>query len=211
MPFSSRYNCLFIHVPKTGGTTIEKVLGIYRDWPTLDLEVLRGRLVLGSQEYQLQHLSLREASQFLSEETLRTCFTFTFVRNPWDRLLSEYFSRGGSRTDEKFDRFVDRACALVTSRQKLEGKNCHFRPQVEFLDDRMCFVGRFERFQVDLNQILNELRIETTDIPHERKTSHGFYAEYYNARSRRRVAITYEADIDALNYSFGDTGGAGKP
>jgi hypothetical protein len=133
---------------------------------------------------------------------LKTCFTFTFVRNPWDRLLSEYFWLGGMSTGEQFDRFVDRACALVTSRQELEGRNCHFRPQVEFLDSQLRFVGRFERFHADLNQILTELEIEPTNTPHEVKTSHGFYVEYYSARSRKRVAATYEADIDTFKYMF---------
>src|SRR5262245_2192870 len=124
MPYSSKYNCLFIHIPKTGGTTVEKLLDMHRDWPTLDLEVLMGRLTLGVQEYQLQHLSLREAAQFVSNEMLPTCFTFTFVRNPWDRMVSEYFWRRGDGMQEEFEPFVDRVCDTVASREELEGRNC---------------------------------------------------------------------------------------
>ena len=203
MPFSSRYNCFFIHIPKTGGTTVEKLLDMHREWPTLDLKVVMGRLVLSDQEYQLQHLSFREAAQFVSEELLARCFTFTFVRNPWDRMVSEYFwRREWDDSTTEFELFVDRVCDIVASRQ-LAGTNCHFRPQVEFLDDKICFVGRFERFHADLNHVLAELQVGTSHIPHEMKTSHGLYAEYYSDRLRKRVASTYASDIDAFKYTFG--------
>jgi hypothetical protein len=205
MPFSPQHNCLFIHIPKTGGTTIEKLLGIYREWPALDLQVLHGALLLGGQEYQLQHLSFREASQFLPTDLSTTSFTFTFVRNPWDRMVSEYFWRGGVGYEQEFDLFVERACEIVKSRQELEGRNCHYRPQVEFLDASIDFVGRFETFHSDLTGVLTKLQVITRDIPHEVKTSHRFYADYYSDRSQRRVASAYEADIDSLKYTFGRT------
>jgi chondroitin 4-sulfotransferase 11 len=206
MPFSARYNCLFVHIPRTAGTTVEKILGIHREWPTLDLDVLHGALVLGNQEYQLQHLSFREASQFLPKCTGNR-FAFTFVRNPWDRMVSAYFWLGGRGIEKEFEIFVDRACEIVNSRQELEGRNCHFRPQVEFLDAQIYFVGRFESFYSDLNKVLTELRVSARNIPHELKTSHGLYAKYYSDRLRKRVASTYESDIDAFKYTFD---GAGK-
>jgi hypothetical protein len=202
MPFSSRYNCLFIHIPKTGGTTVEKLLDMYREWPTLDLEVLMGRLILGDQEYQLQHLSFRDAAQFVSEELLRKSFTFSFVRNPWDRMVSEYFWRCGDGMQWEFEPFVDWVCDTANSREELEGRNCHFRPQVEFLDGAMSFLGRFERFHQDLNFVLAELGLDARDIPHERKIPRGKYRDYYSDRLQKRVGDTYECDIDTFKYTF---------
>ena len=199
MPFCSRYNCLFIHIPRTGGTTIEKILGIHREWPTLDLDVLHGALVIGEEEYQLQHLSFLEASQFITKATGST-FAFTFVRNPWDRLISEYFWQGAAGED--FDTFVERACDIVIYRRELEGRNCHLRPQVEFLSEKISYVGRFEKFATDLRTVLSALRVVSHDIPHEYKTAHQHYSKYYSDRSRERVASVYESDIASLKYNF---------
>jgi hypothetical protein len=199
MPFSAQYDSLFIHIPRTGGTTIEKILGIHREWPTVDFDVLHGQLAIGNEEYQLQHLSLQEASQFLPKSTGNR-FSFTFVRNPWDRLVSEYFWRSGGSGE--FDLFVDSACEVVNSRKELAGRNCHLRPQVEFLSEQISFVGRFEFFHSDVTKVLTALRIEMSTVPHENRTAHRCYTEYYSARSRKRVASAYEADIDSLKYSF---------
>jgi hypothetical protein len=205
MPFSTRYNCLFIHVPRTGGTTVEKILGIYREWPTLDLNILRGRLAIGKEEYQLQHLSIQEAFQFLPSSAAN-CFAFAFVRNPWDRMVSEYFWQqyywpdGGGSGD--FELFIDRACAIVNAREELEGRNCHYRPQIEFLGDKISFVGRFENFEADLRKVLTALGFEKIEMRHEYKTPHQCYRQYYNDTSQKRVARAYESDIDAFKYNF---------
>jgi hypothetical protein len=139
MPFSPQHNCLFIHIPKAGGTTIENLLGIHREWPALDLQVLHGALLLGDQEYRLQHLSLREASQFLPADLSTTCFTFTFVRNPWHRMVSEYFWRGGVECEQEFGLFVERACEIVKSRQELRGTKLPLPSAGRVLG---CFVDR---------------------------------------------------------------------
>lgn len=204
VPISHEHRCLFVHIPRTGGTSIEKMLGIHRDWPTLHWECLHGRLTLGSEEYQLQHLSYLEAAQFIPNSSLVGCFTFTIVRNPWDRIVSEYFWRGGDGAIENFTRFVKRVRNWVVQRHELIGRNCHLRPQVEFLDAPGLFVGRFENLNSDVGRICERLQLNGLDLPHEMKTGHRHYTQYYTDAARNCLEEAYGQDIEAFGYSFGD-------
>ena len=59
------YNWVFIHIPKTGGTSIRSALG------------------MGPRPY---HVTAKAMWQKYPEWTSK--FAFAFVRNPWDRLVS---------------------------------------------------------------------------------------------------------------------------
>lgn len=64
---------LFIHIPRTGGTSIEHSFGYPR--------------CKGGINSLAQHNTL---NQYSEEENINSYFTFSFVRNPWDRLISWY-------------------------------------------------------------------------------------------------------------------------
>jgi hypothetical protein len=64
---------LFIHIPRTGGTSIEQSFG-------------RPRCKEGINSLT-QHNTLKQYSE---KEDINSYFTFSFVRNPWDRLISWY-------------------------------------------------------------------------------------------------------------------------
>ena len=180
------------------------MLGIHREWPTLHWDCLHGRLTLGSEEYQLQHLSYLEAVQFIPASSLVDCFTFTIVRNPWDRIVSEYFWRGGKGATEDFTRFVKKVKEEVVQRDELIGRNCHLRPQVEFLDAPGLFVGRFENLHSDIQRICERLQLENLDVPHAMRTKHQHYTQYYTDAARCWLEEAYGQDIEAFGYRFGD-------
>ncbi len=64
MPVSNQYKCVFVHVPKAGGTSIATALGLHRNWLLAHLDVLHGRYVLGGRTYLLQHMPLSETIRF---------------------------------------------------------------------------------------------------------------------------------------------------
>ena len=76
----------FIHINKTGGSSIEKALGLPFSHQTASMRVAR----LGTEEWNRR-------------------YSFTFVRNPWDRLVSQYHyrkSRGRLRRDIDFPAWI---------------------------------------------------------------------------------------------------------
>ena len=61
---------IFIHINKTGGTSIEKALGLEKD-----------------------HLTASEKKTAIGKQKWKKIYSFAFVRNPWDKVVSHYHHR----------------------------------------------------------------------------------------------------------------------
>ena len=85
---SHKHKFIFIHIPKCAGSSIEKVFfpgSRRKNWFGYNKKI--GGF--------LQHLTCREIIyfNFLDRQTFDAMFKFTFVRNPWDKMVSEYVWR----------------------------------------------------------------------------------------------------------------------
>lgn len=85
---------VFIHVPKTAGTTLSTVLENLTTYK--DIEI--GSSELGS-AYQIayrkkfginKHSTAAQVKKLMGDEDFYRYFSFAFVRNPFDRLSSLY-------------------------------------------------------------------------------------------------------------------------
>ncbi len=82
MPLCDKRKVFHIHIPRCGGSMIEKALGIYRyDYPNVHEDILFGR----KDNRELQHLTYDEAAEF---HDLKRYQSFAIVRNPIDRFIS---------------------------------------------------------------------------------------------------------------------------
>ena len=185
----SRYwhDFVFIHINKTGGSSIEKALGAKFD-----------------------HRTAREKIAAIGEQTWARKFTFTVVRNPWDKVVSQYHYRiqtqlaGLTGKPMPFPEWVQRAYGERDTRY--HGQPLMFLPQMDWIadkDDRILveFVGRFERLTEDFDYICQRLGRQAT-LPHLKATRRGHYRDYYDDSSRQIVAEQFARDIRALDYHF---------
>lgn len=203
MPISIQHRCIFVHVPKAGGTSIAMALGMHRDWRLAHLDVLHGRYFLGGRKYLLQHMPLSETVKFASLYTdVAGFFKFAFVRNPWDRLVSDFFWRSRNKGIGDFADFVHYACDCVFDRRDLEAENCHFRPQHEMLDGDVDFIGRYESYATDVEYVFDRLAVQMESLPHEYRTARSHYAKYYDWTTRRKVHDAYRQDVTRFGYEF---------
>ena len=138
-------------------------------------------------------------------------FNFSFIRNPWERLASEFSWR--RRNEETrypilsdindFNEFV---CNLEQVFPKIMNKeysqrNCsHFIPQNKFMTS-VDFIGRYENFEKDLSYLGTKYGIEKT-IPHVNKSKNKPWQEYYNDESVKIVSELYADDIKMFGYSI---------
>src|SRR3989338_5883908 len=88
MPIYHKHRLIHVHIPKTGGTSIEKYLGhkfnIKQSYP----EFLWGR----DQEKKviMHHLNCQQILEYVDRGVFDSYLKFAIVRNPYDRLVSEY-------------------------------------------------------------------------------------------------------------------------
>lgn len=154
-------------------------------------------------------------------------FSFTFVRNPWDRLVSCYRDKilgevdgfthfilrpgvadclarfEAFRPGMSFDRFV-RAVASIPD----EEADPHFRSQSCFVTNRsgeiaVDFAGRFESLEVEFAEIGERLGIPAMNLPRlQAAPVRRDYRGYYTTTTRKIVAGRFGNDIELFEYRY---------
>lgn len=174
---SHKYKCIFLHIPKAAGTSIERFLrGIDSDIPE---KVLRKR---GFSHFLNNHLGY---------------YVFSVVRNPYDRFVSAWkwgelkFSKEGDLPFYQKSRSIPfEEYVLLTTDTKYRSENTelwseydeyHTLPQFEFFPnfngghyftdeihpDFTCnFIGRFENIEQDFKKVCCDIGLEELKLPH---------------------------------------------
>lgn len=228
------YKCVFVHIPKNAGQSIEHVflslLGL--TWET------RAPLLLRHNDHpelgppKLAHLKWWQYvdHKYMTQAQFDEYFKFAFVRNPWSRVVSiyRYF---GFHHRASFSEFVmnDFRSRIWSEFQWFVG------PQSEFICDkddrlRVDFVGRVETLQSDFHKVCLKIGLPPIQVPHvhasqsEAEGSIGTrsklswfgrrksitpkfaaFQQYYDRESRDAVAQLYERDIRLFAYQFDGT------
>jgi hypothetical protein len=226
---SEKFGCVFVHIPKTAGQSIEN---FFLAWHGLTWKE-RARLLIKRNgdpacgPEQLAHMTAQEYLDFgyLTSDTFDSYFKFAFVRNPWERLVSEYKFMKEYHERHSFKEFVLRG--LPRESAYLDSYR-HITPQCEFLynsDGKLMvdFVGRFEHLQSDFDYVCKRLGIEDSLLPHVNSSRERHsklkkrlkrslsgrnaltkpYTWYYDTQLIDRVGEMYDADISAFGYRFG--------
>ena len=95
MPFDRQRRLVFLHLPKTAGSSVEQALGLLGPWDQENLVTgfgliqSRDLLARNLSSNFLQHLSLSEL-EALFPSAFDGAEIFTVVRDPWTRLLSSF-------------------------------------------------------------------------------------------------------------------------
>lgn len=187
-------NVLFIHVPKTGGTSIIKALGIRRVF----IPDIKGISGAGTGSFALGHSTYKTIvnNNFLTEDFLKEAFIFSFVRNPYEQVASHWaFSRQNNK-----HRCAADISFLEFCRIKLR-KETNMRPQVDFIANApLSFLGRFESLRGDVKHLASALGISGVVLPHLNKSSRQHYSEVYCPESLAIVNSFYSGDFEKLGY-----------
>ncbi len=213
MIVSHEARALFVHVQKTGGSTLQTVL----------LERLPGAQSLtGLPGAKHAHLGAALAR----EPELAAYWTFGFVRNPWARLWSWWsmIERRREQRDEGNAWAVKRVAGNAFWSGVMErlpdfeafvmaGPDLFPRlrePQLSYLEAgarRADFIGRTETFGPDLAAVCERLGVEPPPEEQRRNaqpegSGAGTYRDHYTPAMRDRVATLYRPDLDTFGYEF---------
>ena len=192
---------IFIHIPKTAGTSIEKTI---EDKSCIFKRNQWSDKPLGFNA-PLNHLTINqvEVSKKIKRTDIETFFKFTFVRNPWDRVISECFCSHIQLIFKDCKSINDKIRVVCSLAEKGYGGHC--KKQVHFTTSSnytMDYVGRYENLVNDFNCICKQLGIEQKDLPQTNKSKRVSYKDYFNQEMIDLVARTYSDDINNFNYDF---------
>ncbi|ELN0518793.1 sulfotransferase family 2 domain-containing protein [Campylobacter coli] len=197
--FHDKYKCIFIHVPKVAGSSIERV--IYQ-----------------TDKWLVGHVKASDYTKF-DKDKFDSYFSFGFVRNPYDRVVSAYHYLKNDSPDPcdiKWGRlhinnltFEEFILSLQDEEFKEEilSKN-HFSFQYKYLCDKnmnilVNFIGKFEKLDNDFKKNLNILRRKDS-LVHINKSKHLNYRDYYNSQTYKIIREIYRDDFEIFDYDLED-------
>ena len=186
---SHKHKFIFIHIPKCGGHTIETVFNAWGD---------RDKFFVGRSR---QHWKLKKILDH--HPNCKKYFRFTFVRNPFSRLVSEYHytKLEASAFSLSFKDF----CLDLDKNLNEYAYKFHNLTLCDYLNDYpIDFIGRLENFQEDFNLVCGKIGIPKQQLPHKNATKHKHYTEYYDDETKQIVAEKYAKDIEYFGYKFGE-------
>jgi hypothetical protein len=181
-----KHKFIFIHINKCGGTTIDTLFN--------------GEFAGHKKAFHYEELYPKEFNNY---------FKFTFVRNPWDRVVSFYHYQVKRKWDFypfnktiPFKKFVKEWLRQMPGQTTLNTNSCYDWISDKNDDLLVDFIGKLENFQQDFNAICDTIGIERQKLPHENKSKHKHYTEYYNEETKEIVAKKYAKDIEYFGYKF---------
>jgi chondroitin 4-sulfotransferase 11 len=153
-------------------------------------------------------------------------YTFAFVRNPWDRLVSCYRDKIGGEA-QGFTEFADNGVAFCLSGFDAFSANMsftefvhavaaipdeqadeHFRSQADYLTNSrgslaVDFVGRYDNLANDLRRVVNQLDLpDDIALPRLQAAPSASYLDFYNPETQALIAQRYARDIALFAFSF---------
>jgi hypothetical protein len=203
---SHKHKTIFVHIPKTGGTSIEQLI-----WPVekgrAESDLWMGLVDGFHNKYQtggLQHLLAIQIRQELGANIFNEYFKFCFVRNPWDKAISQfsYMKKRqdlrdfiGMKAGDCFKRYLE----LIKRTEHVQ-----WMPQYKFVFDGngeslVDFVGYFEKIERDIRCVLSQVGLEYKYMPHLNKSERD-PGIIHDAESYEMIKEMYSQDFISFGY-----------
>jgi hypothetical protein len=196
VPICHEKQFIFFHIPRCGGTSLESFFRLQT------VDQLFGVVRAGDRILTLHHMPPRDllAARLIDNDTMRSYFKFTVIRDPFDRMASDYLwqrkhDRHGEFAHLTFMDYLSKAERVVQERRYYAKRHYdHFRPMLDY-----CVSGG--EVLVDKILLLDELdgelsmledRLGRVRLPHLNR--HGDYSELRTTRHMDRVYQIYECD-----------------
>jgi len=229
------YKGIFIHVPKAAGTSMMTAFEPYQESGLITEKTsMIKNPILPLPLFAMFDFKISRAQimrHVVGSHAWNNTFKFCFVRNPWDRYVSNWhwLTRTGQRTGwadrgwqgqdgeisfEDFVRQIGAAYEMPISGYQHD--KWHMRNQIEHISDQsgalmVDFVGRVENIQKDFQFVCDKIGVGELELPHQNhvgyhqgktRTPEPLYTSHYTPDLVEIVRERSQADIEAFGYEF---------
>lgn len=201
---------LFIDITKTAGTAINDSFRAH--FPNYLFEgkhhSIQNFIAHGSQIVDDAGRPHQGTCSMITEQELRDYFTFSVIRNPYDRMVSLWLWGCNSVYGQDFDLFVSN----VASGKYQDFNRVRYRSQKEWISDaqgkiRVPYLLRYENLAQDFVTLQNKLGVEqfpllvrNTALDKSKKPRQEFQRYYSSMTTRQTVETIWADDFDLFNY-----------
>ena len=208
---------IFIHVPRCGGTTIERNLYFnefgkhFNHKKTYEKNLYMGFIDKYSNKYQLdglQHLTFENIKKIYPIET-KNFYSFSFVRNPFSRAISLFCEIMSDRNILNEYMLINKDISFnFFLKLILKNPHTHWMPASKFFNNKnLNFIGRFENYQKDLKKVFkkNKLKLYNKKFsPKSYNEKINYLSFYDNKENIELVNEIYQIDLNRFGYNFED-------
>jgi len=188
-----KYKTIFIHIPKTGGTSIECMFGMVR--------YMEGKVAAFSENVEGKHFTCHRAMQQYGDN-FEEYYKWTVVRNPWTRDLSIYNMMKGQLKYRhmSFAEFLNE----VTIKEVKAGERNVFRNQTDYIlndgEIKVDQIIRYENLKYGWNEVCKKLGKPHEELVHLRKAKKNQYSQVFSGENIKLIAELRREDIQLLGY-----------
>lgn len=198
---------IFIHIPKCGGTSIENALGYdYKNNIGFNFEKKYQNIT----NIHPKHFKLDDYDRITKIDDY---FTFTIIRNPWERMVSNYnfditsndVSIHGKNTynEKKHITFYDYVDLILNT--KTNGVVSDYDSWYNTQNKSVDCVCKLENIQSDFSYVCGRIGIDNRFIKHINKTLYIEnipYSDYYNNKYKDLIYNNFKYEILKYKYEF---------
>lgn len=206
----------FVHITKCAGVNIENI-NTNEEWGRFDKEI---ESMFKSVDYRLWpfwHVPFKYLLKEQVDEMLEKYDLFTVVRNPYDRIISEYYCRWAgpgsngvlkeSKSIDEFNRFI--RFRLLDLKQKMKNNekiHQHYTPQHYYFVDKegnniIKNVLKLENLSVDFNELMEKYGYEYM-LDQKEVTKRNFGVLHLSYENISLIREIYKKDFEMFGYSM---------
>lgn len=193
---SHKHKCIFIHIPKCAGESIETALMGRPNWEKDDPNYKSLNLPSNSDMGKDKHYGVM---QYQNYKCFNDYFKFSIIRNPWAATYSFYKYR------QKRDSFPHTFTEWVNCVNPNLWKG--FLSPFKYLkinnNLNVDFIGKFENLELDWAYICGRLNLPQQKLPHKNQTGKSDdFRIYYNSQTKDYVYNKMKEEITYFQYQF---------